>query len=85
MSKPRGGTVLMTNLITTDVLFVADHFIMVTTVETMPSIDTDTAVLAAWERLADEYGVDWVNKTKSLIKRVSIEKVPGTSADEENK
>jgi hypothetical protein len=75
----------MTNLITTDVLFVADHFIMVTTVETMPNLDTDTAVLAAWERLADEYGVDWVNKTKSLIKRVSTEKVPGTSADEENK
>jgi hypothetical protein len=75
----------MSNLITTDVLFVADHFIMVTTVETMPSLDTDTAVLAAWERLADEYGVNWVNTTKSLIKRVSIEKVPGTSADEENK
>ena len=75
----------MSNLITTDVLFVADHFIMVTTVETMPNLDTDTAVLAAWERLADEYGVDWVNKTKSLIKRVSTETVPGTSADEENK
>lgn len=75
----------MTNEITTDVLFVADHFIMVTTVETTPSLDTDTAVMAAWERLADEYGVDWVNKTKSLIKRVSTETVPGTSADEENK
>ena len=71
--------------LTYDVLFVADHFIMVTTVETTPSLDTDTAVMAAWERLADEYGVDWVNKTKSLIKRVSTETVPGTSADEENK
>jgi hypothetical protein len=75
----------MSNLITTDVLFVADHFIMVTTVETTPNLDTDTAVMAAWERLADEYGVDWVNITKSLIKRVSTETVPGTSADEENK
>lgn len=75
----------MSNTITTDVLFVADHFIMVTTVETTPSLDTDTAVMAAWERLADEYSVDWVNATKSLIKRVSTETVPGTSTDEENK
>ena len=75
----------MSNTITTDVLFVADHFIMVTTVEATHNLDTDAAVDAAWERLADEYGVDWVNTTKSFVTRVSVETVPGTSADEENK
>jgi len=75
----------MSNVITTDVLFAAEHFIMVTTVETNYSPDQRDVENAAWERLADEYGVDWVNITKSLIKRVSTETVPGTSADEENK
>lgn len=75
----------MSHTITTDVLFVTDHFIMVTTIEATHNLDTDAAVDAAWERLADEYGVDWVNITKSLIKRVSTETVPGTSADAENK
>jgi hypothetical protein len=75
----------MTNLITTDVLFAADHFIMVTTIETQYSPDSRDIEKAAWERLADEYGVDWVNTTKPFIKQVSIEVVPGTSADEVNK
>ena len=71
----------MSNIITTDVLFAADHFIMVTTIETTYSPDQRDVEQAAWERLADEYGVDWVNMTKPFIKRVSIEVVPGTSAD----
>lgn len=75
----------MSNIITTDVLFAADHFIMVTTIETAFSPDQRDVENAAWERLADEYGVDWVNMTKPFIKQVSIEVVPGTSADEVNK
>jgi len=75
----------MSNVITTDVLFAAEHFIMVTTVETNYSPDQRDVENAAWERLADEYGVDWVNMTKPFIKQVSIEVVPGTSADEVNK
>ena len=75
----------MSNTITTDVLFVTDHFIMVTTIEATHNLDTDAAVDAAWERLADEYGVDWVNTTKSFVTRVSVETAPGTSADEVNK
>jgi len=75
----------MTNLITTDVLFAADHFIMVTTIETIYSPDHRDIENAAWERLADEYGVDWVNMTKPFVNKVSIEVVPGTSADGVNK
>jgi hypothetical protein len=63
----------MTNLITIDVLFAADHFIMVTTIETIYSPDHRDIEDAAWERLADEYGVDWVNMTKPFINKVSIE------------
>jgi hypothetical protein len=63
----------MSNTITTDVLFAADHFIMVTTIETNYSPDQRDVETAAWERLADEYGVDWVNMTKPFIKQVSIE------------
>jgi len=75
----------MTNLITTDVLFAADHFIMVTTIETIYSPDHRDIENAAWERLADEYGVNWVNMTKPFVNKVSIEVVPGTSADGVNK
>ena len=75
----------MSNIITTDIVFVADHFIMVTTIETQYSPDSRDVENAAWERLADEYGVDWVNMTKPFINRVSIEVMPGTSADEVNK
>jgi hypothetical protein len=75
----------MSKTITTDIMFAADHFIMVTTIETQYSPDSRDVENAAWERLADEYGVDWVNMTKPFIKKVSIEVVPGTSADEVNK
>ena len=85
MREPCGGTVLMTNLITTDVLFAADHFIMVTTIETIYSPDHRDIENAAWERLADEYGVDWVNMTKPFIKQVSIEVPTIVDTNEVNK
>ena len=44
----------MSNILT-DVLFAADHFIMVTTIETTYSPDSRDVETAAWERLADEY------------------------------
>jgi hypothetical protein len=75
----------MSNTITTDILFAADHFIMVTTIETIYSPDHRDIEDAAWERLADEYGVDWVNMTKPLIKQVSIEVVKQADIDEVNK
>ena len=70
--------------IITDVLFMADHFVMVTTIETEYNPDSREVEKAAWKRLADEYGDEWVASTKSFIKQVSIEVVPGTSADEVN-
>ena len=61
--------------INTDVLFMADHFVMVTTIETDYSPDSRDVEQAAWKRLADEYGDEWVDATKSFIKQVSIEVV----------
>jgi len=58
-----------------DVLFMADHFIMVTTIETVYSPDTRDVEKAAWDRLSAEYGIDWVGMTKQFIKQVSIEVV----------
>jgi len=75
----------MTNKITTDILFQADHFIMVTTIETIYSPDHRDVEDAAWERLADEYGVDWVNMTKPFIKQVSIEVPTIVDTNEVNK
>jgi hypothetical protein len=56
-----------------DVIFAADHFVMVTTIESNTDMDMRGAEYAAWERLADEYGVDWVNATKKFINTVSVE------------
>jgi hypothetical protein len=53
----------------------ADHFIMVTTIETVYSPDTRDVEKAAWDRLSAEYGIDWVGMTKQFIKQVSIEVV----------
>jgi len=61
--------------INTDVLFMADHFVMVTTIITDYSPDSREVEQAAWKRLADEYGDEWVDATKSFIKQVSIEVV----------
>ena len=57
----------------TDVLFMADHFVMVTTIQTDYSPDQRDVEQAAWKRLANEYGDEWVDATKSFIKQVSIE------------
>ena len=68
-----------------DVLFLADHFVMVTTVETIPSVDNRDIEKAALIRLANEYGQEFADNVKSYSKKVSIEEIPGTSADESNK
>ena len=60
-------------MITADVLFMADHFVMVTTVQTDYSPDTRDVEKAAWDRLGAEYGIDWVGMTKQFINQVSIE------------
>jgi hypothetical protein len=59
----------------TDVLFMADHFVMVTTIETDYSPDQRDIENAAWDRLSAEYGIDWVGMTRQFIKRVSVEVV----------
>lgn len=64
--------------INTDVLFMADHFVMVTTIETNYNPDSREVEKAAWKRLADEYGDEWVASTKSFIKQVSIEVIEPT-------
>jgi hypothetical protein len=64
----------MSNIIV-DVLFIADHFVMVTTIETEFSHDTRDVEKAAWDRLGAEYGVDWVGMTRQFINQVSIEVV----------
>lgn len=51
----------------------ADHFVMVTTIITDESPDRRDLENAAWKRLADEYGDEWVNMTKPFTKQVSIE------------
>ena len=56
-----------------DVIFAADHFVMVTTIESNTDMDMRSAEYAAWERLVDEYGADWVNTTKKFINTVSVE------------
>ena len=56
-----------------DVLFIADHFVMVTTVETDYSPDTRDVEKAAWDRLSAEYGIDCVGMTRQFINNVSIE------------
>ena len=62
-----------------DVLFMADHFVMVTTVDVDYSPDHRDVERQAWDRLGAEYGIDWVGMTKQFINQVSIEVVPGTS------
>jgi hypothetical protein len=62
-------------MITADVLFMADHFVMVTTVQTDYSPDTRDVEKAAWDRLGEKYGIDWVGMTKQFINQVSIEVV----------
>jgi hypothetical protein len=72
-----GGGSIMPK-ITTDVLFMADHFVLVTTVETDYSPDNRDIEKAALKRLADEYSDEFVAMLKSATKRVSIEVVQET-------
>lgn len=56
-----------------DVLSVADHFVMVTTVIMDDAPDDEAIKKAAWKRMSDEYGDIWVAQTKKLINQTSIE------------
>ncbi len=60
-----------------DVLFVADHFVMVTTVETKKLMGDEQVIKLAWKRLADEYSYDWIQNTRLFIKSISIEEASG--------
>jgi division protein CdvB (Snf7/Vps24/ESCRT-III family) len=61
-----------------DVLFMHNHFVLVTTVIMDEESDNESVELAALKRLADEYGDDFAEIVKSS-KQVTIEEVPGTS------
>jgi RNase P/RNase MRP subunit POP5 len=65
-----------------DILLMADHFVMVTTIITDESPDKRDLEDAAWKRLADEYGDEWVNTTKPFINQVSIEEPFKESVDD---
>ena len=56
-----------------DILFMADHFVMVTTIITDESPDKRDMENNAWKRLADEYGDEWVSMTKPFINQVSLQ------------
>jgi len=56
-----------------DVLSVADHFLLVTTVIMRYAINDDAIKEAAWKRMTDEYGDEWVYQTRKLINTTSIE------------
>ena len=59
-----------------DVLFVADHFIMVTTIETNETADQHDIENAAWDRLSAEYGADWADTTRKFTNKVLVEVIP---------
>ena len=61
-----------------DVLFMHNHFVLVTTIIMDKTDDEEEIELAALKRLADEYGNDFSEIVKSS-KQVTIELVPGTS------
>lgn len=56
-----------------DVLLLADHFVIVTTI-IMDDMPTDEMIeQAAYKQLSDEYGDEWFNQTLSFINDISIE------------
>ena len=59
-----------------DVILIADHFVMVTTLEVDSNSTQDEIETMAWDRLTAEYGIERVGATRELIKRISIEVVP---------
>jgi hypothetical protein len=73
----------MTLTKTYDVLFMADHFVMVTTIETVERHDRRDIEADALKRLADEYGQEFADNIKSYTKQVSVEEVAATTAPQE--
>jgi hypothetical protein len=67
-----------------DVLSVADHFLLVTTVIMDEEPDQEVIKQAAWKRMSDEYGDEWVYQTKKLINQTSIEPALMDWADAED-
>lgn len=60
-------------MLTYDVLFMADHFIMITTVESQIKLyDIRDAEALAWKRLSDMYGEEWMMQTKSYVNEVTV-------------
>ena len=60
---------------TYDVLFVADHFVMVTTVEMPHTPDKRDIEEQAWYRLTEVYGATWVLETKGFINQVTMQEM----------
>jgi hypothetical protein len=58
-----------------DILFLADHFVLVTTVEMTGPATEEQIELEALERMATEYGADFANILKGCSK-VSVTEAP---------
>lgn len=68
--------VLYTKNSLVDVMLIADHFVMVTTIELDYNSTQNEIESEAWSRLSAEYGEGWVAVTKPIINRVSIDVAP---------
>ena len=58
-----------------DILFMADHFVLVTTVEMAAPATEEQIELEALERMASEYGANFANILKECS-RVSVTEAP---------
>jgi len=58
-----------------DILFAADHFVLVTTVEMVAPAEEEEIEHQALERMASEYGADFANTLKEYS-RLSITEAP---------
>jgi dihydroorotase len=58
-----------------DILFLANHFVLVTTVEMTAPATEEQVELEALERMASEYGADFANILKECS-RVSVTEAP---------
>ena len=58
-----------------DILFAADHFVLVTTVEMIAPGSEEQVEHEALERMASEYGADFANILKECS-RVSVTEAP---------
>jgi hypothetical protein len=59
-----------------DVILVADHFVMVTTIELDHNLTQDEIETETWSRLRTEYGNDWTDTTRQFVNKISIEVMP---------